>query len=306
MPYSLVFFGTQTFAATILQGLVNDPDFQVRLVITQPDRPVGRKKIITPPPVKVLAQSLGIPVLQPETLKDFAIPIDFQPDCGVVAQYGKIIPQRLLDWPTHGLINTHTSLLPKYRGASPVQAALLHGDTETGITIMKMDAGMDTGPILLQEKITIAPNDRYPEVEANLAKIAVPNLIAGIKGFISGTITPQPQPTDPVSLCGKLDRDSGRIDWSQPATVIYNRYRALYPWPGTWCMLGEERLKLLEVLPANLTHLTHGQLFLQDKKLYVGCANQTALQIITYQREGKTPQPGSIWNFQTSVPVILA
>ncbi len=286
MKYSVVFFGTHEFAASILTGILENTDFSVSLVITQPDKPVGRKQIMTPPPVKILAESKNIPVLQPETLKNFVFPDIPQPDFGIVAQYGKIIPQSILDWPKSGMINTHTSLLPLYRGASPVQAALLHGDTQTGITIMLMDAGMDTGPILQQEIIAIAPDDRTPDVEKKLASIAIPNLLDSVRKLATHSITPQTQDSNKASTCGKLDRDMGKIDWHKSSVEIYNLFRALYPWPGIWSIWEGKRLKLLDIKPeAKL--IEPGKVLIENNSLFIG-TNNGSVEILNLQLEGKS------------------
>ena len=286
MQYSVVFFGTHEFATTVLAGILANNQFVVSTVITQPDRPVGRKKIMTAPPVKVLAESQAIPYLQPESLKNFVLPSVPRPDFVIVAQYGNLIPPAILAWPKYGTLNTHTSLLPKYRGASPVQAALLNGDTETGITIMLLDEGMDTGPIVLQEKIRISPDDKYPEVEKNLATIAVLTLIKAIEGLYAGNLKPQPQNNSLASTCGKLDRDNGRVDWQKSALEIYNLFRALYPWPGVWTMWENKRLKLLEIKPATETILP-GKVEIISGRLLIGCGNGS-IEINTLQLEGKS------------------
>lgn len=284
--YSVVFFGTHEFGATILNGLLESTDFSVELVITQPDRPVGRKRILTAPPVKLLAESKGISLFQPETLKNFVLPHISRPDFGVTAQYGNLIPQAILDWPKYGMINTHTSLLPLYRGASPVQSAILHGDTKTGITIMLMDAGLDTGPILQQESITINPDDRAPDVEKKLATIAVPNLVAAANGLAKGTIIPKPQDSSVATMCGKLDRDMGNIDWKKNTLEIYASFRALFPWPGIWTMWDEKRLKLQEIIPSD-KKIAPGTVVTTSNQLYIGTADG-AIEVIKVQLEGKS------------------
>lgn len=285
--YSVVFFGTQEFAATILSGILAHPEFTVSLVITQPDKPVGRKQILTAPPVKQLAISHQLTVLQPESLKNFTFPDNLpRPDFTIVAQYGKIIPPAILEWARFGTINTHTSLLPKYRGASPVQAALLNGDSETGLTIMLMDVGMDTGPILQQEKINIGPHDRAPEVEHKLAQIALPNLLTAIKGLAQGTLIPQPQTESLATTCGKLTREMGQVLWHQSADTIYNQYRALYPWPGIWTIWNSRRLKLLDIAPATIA-LEPGLIYVQNNQIFVG-TKTTSLEIKILQLEGKS------------------
>ncbi len=286
MKYSVVFFGTHEFATTILSGLLESSDFSVELVITQPDRPVGRKQIMTAPPVKLLAESKGIPVLQPETLKNFSLPEVAQPDFGITAQYGNLIPQSILDWPKFGMINVHTSLLPKYRGASPVQAAILNGDTETGITIMLMDAGLDTGPILQQETIVIEPDDRAPDVEKKLVAVAIPNLLTSARNLAISTSTPQPQNSSLASNCGKLDRDMGKVDWNNSTAKIYNLFRALYPWPGIWTTWEGKRLKLLEIKPSHQV-LNPGLVLINGDQIFIGTQN-SSVEVIRLQLEGKS------------------
>lgn len=283
--YSVVFFGTHEFAATILKGLLASGDFSVSLVITQPDRPVGRKQVLTSPPVKLLAEANQIPVLQPETLKDFSLPNITEPDFGITAQYGNLIPQNILDWPRYGMINTHTSLLPKYRGASPVQAALLNGDNETGITIMLMDQGLDTGPILLQEKITIEPDDRAPTVETKLANIAVPNLLAAARGLATSAIIPQIQNSTEASVCGKLDREMGQINWNKTTVEIYNLFRALFPWPGIWTTWEGKRLKLITIKPS-LQLIEPGKVLIENNNLFIGTGD-SSVEVSELQLEGK-------------------
>lgn len=290
--YSVVFFGTHEFATTILAGLLQNPEFSVSLVITQPDKPVGRKKILTAPPVKQYAELNHIPVLQPESLKNFSLPLDIpQPDFTVVAQYGKIIPPTILAWARYGTINTHTSLLPKYRGASPVQSALLHGETQTGITIMLMDAGMDTGPILQQESVAILPTDRTPEVEQKLATIAIPNLTKALRGLATGTLTPTPQDETVATTCGKLERDSGHLNWHQTTEHIYNQYRAYYPWPGIWTLWNDKRLKLLDISPAT-QKISPGLVVVENNQLFVGTGTGS-IEVASLQLEGKSPLTAS-------------
>ncbi|MFH0857367.1 MAG: methionyl-tRNA formyltransferase, partial [Candidatus Magasanikbacteria bacterium] len=233
----LIFFGTHEFAKTILEGLLQSPLYDVELVVTQPDQPVGRKKIMTAPPVKILAEKNNIPVVQPETLKNYIFQ-NKKSSIGVVAQYGKIIPQSVLDQFELGLINTHTSLLPKYRGASPIQSALMNGETETGVSIMLLDEGMDTGPLLAQKSVDILPDETYLELDTKLAIIASELLLSTIEPYVRGKIKPQPQENTEATPCRLLSRDDGRIDWkSMNATEIYNQYRGLTPWPGVWTTL---------------------------------------------------------------------
>lgn len=242
-----VFFGTHTFATVMLQALVDDPAVHVSLVVTQPDKPVGRKKVLTPPPVKVLAEELGIEVLQPASLKEFELPANF--DIGVTAQYSLLVPKQILDAPTHGILNVHTSLLPAYRGASPIQSALIHGEGETGVTIMRMDVGLDTGPILMQKSLHIAPDDTYPTLDQKLALLATEPLTAALKAYVAGELTPKEQDNTKATHCKQFSRDDGRVDWTKSTADIYNQYRGLTPWPGLWTELDGKRLKLLDVAP---------------------------------------------------------
>lgn len=241
---SLIFFGTEDFAATILQGLINSPDFEIKLIITQPDKPVGRKQELREPAVKILAEKYGFKIEQPDTLKNFNLSTDA--DLGVTVQYGLLIPKHILETPKHGIINIHPSLLPKYRGASPIQSAILHGETQTGITIMKMDEGLDTGPIILQKTTQIEREQTYATMAQKLAQIASSALTGAITGYISGQIKPQAQNSALATHCREFKREDGRIDWSQPTMKIYNQWRAFQPWPGvfTEAIFGEKKMKI--------------------------------------------------------------
>lgn len=241
----IIFFGTQEFAATILQGLIDSPDFEIKLVITQPDKPVGRRQEIQKSPVKILTEKYGLKVEQPTTLKNYELPIA-KYELGIVVQYGLLIPKHILETPERGIFNIHPSLLPKYRGASPIQSAILHGETATGVTIMKMDEGLDTGPILLQKTAQIEPKETYTTLAPKLAKIASSALTEAIQGYVSGQIQPQPQDNGSASYCRELKREDGQIDWRKPAGEIYNQWRALQPWPGvfTEAVLGNNKMKI--------------------------------------------------------------
>ena len=282
----VVFFGTHEFAVEILSGLVQDPMIRVVEVITQPDRPVGRKQILQPPPVKVFAEKQHLRISQPPSLKTYTV------DSGgyhlnIVAQYGKLVPAHIIQAPRHGTINVHTSLLPKYRGASPIQAALLHGESETGVTIMVMDEGLDTGPILTQEKITIGPDEIYDELEKKLAAVGRQLLLKTIPLYVSGQIRPVAQSNVGVTLCKQLTREEGRVDWKQTATEIYNQFRALSPWPGIWTTWNNQRVKLLRIAPAT-QHIDSGAVTVDGNRLFVGCGEQS-IELHTLQLEGRNP-----------------
>lgn len=286
MAIRIAFFGTHEFAATILRGLAESPLFDVCLVVTAPDRPIGRHQQIQPPPVKVLAQAKGIHFDQPESLKNYKFSIsNFQ--LAITAQYGALIPERVLSAPVHGMLNVHTSLLPKYRGASPVQSAILNGDAETGVTIMKMDAGLDTGPILSQQRISIGPDETAEVLEARLAEIAIPMLMRAIPPYLLGQLLPQPQDESLATLCKKLTREDGRIDWSRSAGEIYNRFRAFYPWPGVWSTWKTLRLKFLSMHPGEDLG-TPGSVSQKHGALSIACGSGS-VSIQRLQLEGKKP-----------------
>ncbi len=285
MPITLAFFGTHEFGATILESLTKDDRFSVDLVVTQPDKPVGRKQVLTPPPVKILADKLGIKTVQPESLKNFHLEQNIF-DTAVTAQYGLLIPSHLFNETKHGFVNVHTSLLPKYRGASPIQSALINGETETGVTIMIMDAGMDTGDILSQEKIAISPDETYPELDTHLAEIGSKLLLKTLPEYIDGKLTPQKQDETKVTVCKKLSRDDGKIDWNKTTEEIYNLYRGTMPWPGIWTTLDGVRVKLLKIKPASIT-LEPGVIQTSDDKIFVGTGDGS-IEVIKIQFEGKT------------------
>lgn len=280
-----VFFGTEKFAETILSGLINSDVVDVVLVITQPDKKVGRKQILEEPLVKILAKQNNIPVEQPESLKNYQIPVK-DLDLNVVAQYGLIIPKKIIETPKYGSINVHGSILPKYRGASPVQTAIINGEAETGNTIMLMDEKMDNGPILTQESIVIDPNDTYPQLADKMAKRAVILLLNTIPGYVSGEIKPQPQNGEPT-FTKLLSKDDGRIDFSRSASEIYNKFRGLLPWPGIWCLWNNKRLKLLNIKKTDKTS-EPGKVLVEEGQIFIGFTQGT-IEILELQMEGKNP-----------------
>lgn len=311
MIIPVIFFGTHQFATTILEGLINNHLFSIELVITQPDRPAGRDQKLQSSPVKQLAEQYRIPIAQPETLKDFSyLPAkglsprlwqagqttDYgqsqksevrsqKSEVNIVAQYGLIIPPNILNAPAFGTVNVHTSLLPKYRGASPIQSALINGETKTGVTIMLMDEGLDTGPILLQKEIAIEQDDTYETLEKKLASLGLHALMEAVPQYVEGKLKSTPQDDSKATTCRKLSRDDGKIDWNKSAQEIYNLYRGLTPWPGVWTNFDAKRLKLLNIKPANKT-IKAGQVMVENGKIYVGCG-KGAVEILELQLEGK-------------------
>lgn len=252
---SILFFGTPGFALPALGGLIAEKYDLVGL-ITNPDEPVGRKKILTPPPVKVFAQKHSIPVLQPERLKRELWNDEIPPaDLFIVAAYGKIIPKSVLEIPKYGTLNIHPSLLPRWRGASPIQSAILAGDADTGVTIMQLDELMDHGPIVAQQTVHIGDRKpAYKELHDELAQTGAELLLKTIPGFIAGAITPTLQDDAQATYCVILTKDNGRIDWSKSAEEIERMVRAYNPWPSAWtvwCTSGKNiRIRIDE---ANVT-----------------------------------------------------
>lgn len=246
MKIKILFMGTPAFAVPVLQTLI-DLGFPIVGVVCQPDKPQGRKQTLTAPPVKELAQRYNIPVLQPASLRGPEIEQEIRqlaPDMIVTAAYGKILPQNLLDLPSLGCLNVHASLLPKYRGAAPVQWSLINGEQETGITIMMMDAGMDTGDILTQQPVHIPENIDSEAMLDKLSELGARMLPQAIKDYTSGDIVPYAQNEDDSITIGMLKRDMGEVDWSRSAREIHNMVRGLYPWPGAYTFCGGKKLKL--------------------------------------------------------------
>ena len=232
----LVFMGTPDFAATSLEALLKSDDSVVGIV-TQPDRPKGRGQVLTPSPVKLLAQREQIPLLQPLKMKDpefFQVLAGWKPDLIAVAAFGRILPPAILSLPPLGCINVHGSLLPKYRGAGPIQWAIINGETETGITTMLMNEGMDTGAMLLQEAIPITADDTAGTLSPRLAELGGKLLVETIARLKAGALVPQPQNSSQATLAPLLKKEDGVIDWALPAAALANRVRGLAPWPGAY------------------------------------------------------------------------
>jgi methionyl-tRNA formyltransferase len=248
--------GTPELAATSLRALLTRPEFQVVAVVTQPDQPRGRGLKLQPSAVKEVAQKENLPVLQPQRAREenFTRQLaDLRPELIAVAAYGQILPKTILDLPRFGCLNVHTSLLPKYRGAAPIQHAILNGDAETGVTIMKMDVGLDTGDMLAQDRTPIAASDNAQTLHDRLARIGADLLVRTIPDFVSGKIQPRPQPAEGVTHAPKIKKHDGEIHWTQPAEAIRNRVRAMIPWPGAFTHLpGQPHPFLLKIWDAEV------------------------------------------------------
>jgi methionyl-tRNA formyltransferase len=250
-PLRIIFAGTPEFAATTLSALLTT-EHQVLAVYTQPDRPAGRGRQLQPSPVKVLAQARGIEVRQPERLKDAqdqTALAALQADLMVVVAYGLLLPQAVLDAPRLGCINIHASLLPRWRGAAPIQRAILAGDTESGVTIMQMEAGLDTGPMLHILKTPILLDDTGGSLHDRLAELGARALLESLAGIADGSLQPQPQDDSLASYARKLDKQESLIDWSQSAEAIDRQVRAYNPWPVAQCLFEEKIMRLWSVRP---------------------------------------------------------
>jgi methionyl-tRNA formyltransferase len=248
----VVFMGTPDFAVPILQALIDAPSFEVVGVVSQPDRPAGRGRELSVPPVKRAAEQVDIPVFQPEKLRTpeaVAHLATWQPDVLVVAAFGQILKPNVLDLAPHGSINVHASLLPRWRGAAPIQYAIRAGDTETGITIMRMDPGLDTGPMIESRAIPIAPDETAATLHNKLAALGAELLPDVLSRYLSGELVPVPQPDEGVTHAPTLNKSAGEIDWTQPAIVIDRQVRAFTPWPGTFTTLDGETLKIIAGRP---------------------------------------------------------
>jgi methionyl-tRNA formyltransferase len=287
----LIFCGTPMFAVPSLECL-HAAGFEIQLVVTQPDRPQGRGMALTAPPVKQSALKLGLPVIQPEKIKkneEFQAQLRaLKPDAIIVVGYGRIIPSWMLELPRYGNINVHASLLPKYRGAAPVQWAIANGETVSGVTTMLLNEGLDTGDILLQKEMAIRPEDTAVTYASHLAEMGADLIVETLRGFEDKTITPVPQDHAKATLAPILKKEDGLIDFTRTATEIHNRLRGFQPWPGAYTQFRGKSLKLISATPEDtLSNLEQGELRMGDEKLFVGCGARTVLQLLHVQPEGK-------------------
>jgi methionyl-tRNA formyltransferase len=258
----VVFMGTPDFAVSALRALLDSPQFEVVGVVTQPDRPAGRGKAIQESPVKQAAAAAGVPIMQPEKLRQpgaFEQLQAWNPDVIVVAAFGQILRQNVLDLPQYGCINVHASLLPRWRGAAPIQAAIRAGDTRTGITIMKMDAGLDTGPMLSQRAIPITETDTGQTVHNKMAALGGGLLIETLPPYLRGEITPQAQDDAQQTYAPMLKKEDGAINWSESAEAIDRHVRAYDPWPGTYTHWNGQTLKIISGKPTSGSADTPGK-----------------------------------------------
>jgi methionyl-tRNA formyltransferase len=288
----IVFCGTPHFAVPTFIHLLAQPAIEIAAVITQPDRPRGRGHQISASPVKQAAIAANVPLHQPEKIRSPEaqdLLKQLAPDCIVIIAYGQIIPARLLDIPKLGWINLHASLLPKYRGAAPINWAIANGETQTGVTTMRIDAGMDTGAILLREEIDIAPEETAPELAASMSEAGAPLMLDTLRGLAEGKLVPRPQNNDEASYAPLLKKEDGHIDWNRTAQEIYNRMRGFTPWPGAYtsfrgqtCQLWAEPFSL-----GPLTGRAPGTIFREDTQLLIACGHATLLRLLSVKVEGR-------------------
>lgn len=284
----VVFLGTPEFAVPALEALASE--HQVLAVFTQPDRPKGRGRQLAESPVKTAASVLGISVYQPERIRrpeSVELLRNFGPEIMVVVGYGQIIPQTIIDLPKYGILNVHASLLPKYRGAAPIQWAIANGETETGVTIMQIDAGLDTGDMLLKAKINIGADETAPELSARLARLGAKLLIEAIGEISAATAYREKQNDAEATLAPILKKEDGLIDWSNPAPQIYNRLRGFTPWPGAYTNFRGQQMSIIAACPVEGPKLSPGALKVDKRRTFAGCGGNTTLELLQVQLAGK-------------------
>jgi len=294
----IVFCGTPEFAVPSLRRLAAEPGFSVEAVIAQPDRPRGRGGQVQAPPVKEAALELNLHVFQPEKIKSDSAFNFFQkvrPDVVVIIAYGQIIPQKLIDLPRLGWINLHGSLLPRYRGAAPIHWAIAHGETRTGLTTMQIDAGLDTGPVLLRWETEIGSGETAPELSARLAEAGAPLMVRTLQGLDASTVVPQAQDPAQASLARILKKEDGRIEWAQPAATIYNRMRGFAPWPGAFTTFRGQTCRIwgMPAQGAPAAPAAPGTIVTHAGQMFIACGETSWLAVTEAQLEGRKRQPAA-------------
>ena len=285
----LIFMGTPDFSVPSLQALIKENGFEIVAVVTQVDKAVGRGHIMSAPPIKQIASKNGLTVLQPLKIKEITNTVkELKPDLIIVAAYGKIIPLEILEIPVYGCLNVHASLLPKYRGAACLNAPILNGDSKTGITIMKMEEGLDTGPILRQAEITLNGDETLEFVHDKLSLLGAEILPTTIKDWLNGKIKEREQKETDVSYVKMIKKEDGHINWQNKAEEIERLIRAYNPWPGTYSFKEKELIKIIAVdkTPLKINNYKIGEIFFDNGKMAVQCG-QDALLILKLQTAGK-------------------
>lgn len=296
---TVIFFGTPAFAVPALEAILASRH-QVLGAVTQPDRPRGRGRRLAEPPVKAAARQAGLPVWQPERLKDGAwldVCRALRPDIGVVVAYGKILPQVLLDIPRFGFVNVHASLLPRYRGASPIQHAVMNGDRETGVCIMRVVAALDAGPILASRRRPIGPDETAADVERDLAGLGAGLLVETLDAIEAGTAREEPQDERAATFAPRLTKEDGLIDWTAPAPRLHDFVRGLHPWPLAWTWLDGSRLTVRRGRPAPDVPPSGARpgtvIEAPRHRLVVACGEGTAFELLELVPEGRRPMSAS-------------
>ena len=287
----IVFLGSGTFAIPSLEALLG-AGHEVAAVVTQPDKEKGRGRALAPPPVKPVALAHGLTVLQPRRVKEPAAQDAIRalaPEVQVVVAYGQILPISVIEIPPRRTVNVHGSLLPRYRGAAPVQWAIVNGETETGVTTMLIDEGLDTGPTLLRRSTPIGPEETAAELEPRLAAIGAELLIETLAGIGTGALKPAPQDHGQATLAPIIKKEDGRLDWTLPADALARRVRGFHPWPGTFTIWRGQPLKVLRARPDAGGALTPGELAADRDGLLVGCGQGTRLRLLEVQPESRRP-----------------
>lgn len=303
-PLRVVFFGTPAFAVPSLEGLL-EAGHEVPLVVTQPDRPVGRHAEPKPSPVASLSLARGIPVARPEKVRGNQELVELlraaRPDALAVVAYGRILPKEILELPRLSAVNVHASLLPRHRGASPVAAAILAGDRETGVATMRMEEELDAGPVYLERRVAIGETETAGELSARLAALGGGLLVDTLRGLGAGRLTARPQEGEPT-FCRPIRREDGEVDWERTGEDLARRLRAFTPWPGLYTFLGGERVKILEANPwPGRSDGPPGAFALDAGRLVSAAGSGTALAIDRLQRAGRKPVTGA--EFARAVPL---
>lgn len=286
----IIFIGTAEFGLPAFKALIKDPDWEIVLAITQPDKPIGRKQLIVSSPIKIEALKKDLTVLQPTYIMDIRQKISLlEPDLIIVVAYAQIIPEEILKIPKFGCLNLHASLLPKYRGSAIIQAAILNGDEQTGLTIIKMDKGLDTGPILAQISLKIDPEETAGALYDRLSELSADFLLNTVKQYLAGKIIPKPQDASQTSYAKELTKSDGLIDWAKPAEELARFIRAMSPWPVAWTWWQGKQVKIISAQnqPIEINSYKPGKTFKYNSGLAVQCG-QNALIIKRLQLEGKT------------------
>jgi methionyl-tRNA formyltransferase len=298
VTFRALFFGSPAFAVPSLDAL--HALAEVVGVVCQPDKPAGRGLTLTPPAVKVRATELGLPVVQPTKLRtgEFGAWVVAQTvDVALVVAYGRILPRDVLDGPRLGCVNVHASLLPKYRGAAPITWAVVHGESESGVTLMKLDEGMDTGPTFAREATPVDPDETAGELSERLARIGADAVTRWLPAYLAGRCPLEPQDASLATMAPMLEKDQGRIDWSKTAPRVHDHVRGMSPWPGAFTSARGKTLKVraTRVVNGTAAGAVAGQVVVADKSRVMVACGQACVELVTVQPEGKRPITGAEW-----------